>query len=132
MKNNSGEFYKNKQIVFNDKIFKKRNKKLFFLLKPFLEGLLSHRGMRVIVLDTGAGFGIDILTLYENINSNNIYYLGLEISSSQVIIAKKYFNKINIKNVDFIIGDCTQLPFKDESCDIVISNQVIEHINKQK
>lgn len=73
------------------------------------------------VLDIGCGDGKLIGKFAGKIRVGEIY--GIEISP-------KYAEEARRNNVDVIIGDIDiGLPFKDASFDIVISNQVIEHVN---
>ena len=73
------------------------------------------------VLDIGCGDGKLITKLAGKIRAGEIY--GIEISP-------KYAEEAHRNNVNIIIDDIdVGLPFKDDSFDIVISNQVIEHVN---
>ena len=73
------------------------------------------------VLDIGCGDGKLIRKLASKIKFGEIY--GIEISP-------KYAEEARKNNVNIIIGDIdVGLPLKDASFDILISNQVIEHVN---
>ncbi len=77
------------------------------------------------ILDVGCGEGITI----KNIRmSNHVHVVGLDISDEFLKTAKK----IN-HDVDFIKGDIYDLPFGDDSFDLVICTEVLEHlINPEK
>jgi len=123
---NSCKFYRDKKVITTDDVYNRRNRKIYFFLEPYIR--LENRKGIIRILDQGSGYGIDILSLREKLPAESSYYIGLEISPSQVLFANGEFKRRKITDVDFIIGDGTRLPFKDDSFDIVISNQVIEHI----
>jgi len=58
---------------------------------------------------------------------NNI--VGIDTDKKAIEIAKKSKNK---KNISFIIGDGMNIPFKDNSFDVVICNHIYEHVPDSK
>lgn len=73
-------------------------------------------------LDIGSGRGINI----ERISSlNPQIVIGLDI----VMDEEEIKNKLNNKNRFFIQGDCTSLPFPNNSFDFIFAHHVIEHID---
>jgi ubiquinone/menaquinone biosynthesis C-methylase UbiE len=73
------------------------------------------------VLDYGCGTGA-ILTGLKNIDKNSSY--GVDVSESAIEFAKSKFADYKWKRV--AIGD--SLPFGDDSFDVVLSSEVIEHV----
>jgi ubiquinone/menaquinone biosynthesis C-methylase UbiE len=60
-------------------------------------------------LDVGCGSGILSLQLADHVN----HVVGLDISPSMIAIAKAHQTKLKKKNVDFVVADLSNLPFKD-------------------
>ena len=82
---------------------------------------LLEQNEKVKVLDIGCGEGRFSRKIANKIRCSEIY--GVELS-------RKYAEEAHKNGVNVIIGDIDNgLPFKDASFDIVISNQVIEHVN---
>lgn len=70
-----------------------------------------------IVLDVGCGTGGPTKMLEKRTG----YIVGVDISNC--------FDKSKVSaKLDFVLGDATRLPFRDESFDAVVSFDVIEHI----
>lgn len=76
-----------------------------------------------IVLDIacGEGYGTELLSK----NAQKVY--GVDISEEAISHAKKRYN---IDNVEFIQGDCTNIPLESGSVDIIASFETIEHHDK--
>jgi SAM-dependent methyltransferase len=105
------------------------------LLRRYLEGIsggtyrlsrnfsleLLEQDEKARVLDIGCGDGEFTRQVANKTRSDKIY--GVEISRKYADRAHK--NGINVIMADIDIG----LPFEDASFDIVVSNQVIEHVN---
>ncbi len=73
------------------------------------------------VLDIGCGTGSTLLYIHEFINKNAKFY-GVDLEKNQYLPDFVKFEICDIENQN--------LPFEDESFDIVLSNFVIEHLRK--
>lgn len=87
---------------------------------------LSHPGMKLLlnlakssksILDLGCGEG----TRLSEITSKGT---GIDISKTAIANAKKNYTKLN-----FFVGDLEDLPFKNDSFDLVYSAYVFEHLD---
>jgi len=82
-----------------------------------------------IVLDLGCGNGSQSMRLCEITGKNGFIY-GLDITKEMIEKAKAKNDK---KNVQFVIGDIHDLPFKNDLVDVIVSNCVINHsLDKRK
>ena len=124
----SADFYMDNRFVPSEAHFRRRNPKIHFFLEPYLD---AHPATPAIIVDTGAGYGIDLLTLDEHLPAGHHHLVGLEIAPAQVQAMKHEFHARGITNADFVVADGTLLPLLAQSIDIVISNQTIEHIGDQ-
>ena len=81
------------------------------------------------VLDVGCGFGGTIA----NINSrfSPIKLVGLNIDPRQLQIASQQVIAQPLNSVEFIEGDACQLPFDDESFDVVLAIESILHFSNR-
>jgi len=70
-----------------------------------------------LILDCGCGMGTYASEL------SNESYVGLDVNFSSIKLA----HNIHHNNM-FIVGDATELPFKDQIFDYVICSEVLEHI----
>lgn len=76
------------------------------------------------ILDIGCGYGWFELNILKN-NPKKI--TGIEISREDL---KTAIANVKNKDVDFKIGTAVKLPFKNNSFDLVVAWEVIEHIDK--
>lgn len=79
----------------------------------------SVRNKKVLEIGCGAGYGSNYLSK----SASNI--VALDISKEGV---SPYWRKYSKDNLSFMLGNGTKLPFKAGTFDVVISFQVIEHI----
>ncbi len=73
------------------------------------------------LLDAGCGSAPMISLLKEKYPDKE--YTGIDLSANMI---KEALSK-NLDNVEFLIGDCEDLPFKDDSFDVVINSQSFHH-----
>jgi arsenite methyltransferase len=89
---------------------------------PFSLGRLE-RGERV--LDLGSGAGTDSLIAAQMVGPEG-RVTGLDMTPEMLAKARAGAADSGLENVAFVQGEAEQLPFPDESFDIVISNGVID------
>ena len=91
---------------------------------PFTLGRLAA-GERV--LDLGSGAGTDSLVAAQMVGEQG-HVTGIDMTSAMLSKAGAAADEMGVKNVEFVEGEAEQLPFPDESFDVVISNGVIDLI----
>jgi arsenite methyltransferase len=91
---------------------------------PFSLGRLA-RGERV--LDVGCGAGTDTLVAAQMVEPDG-RVTGIDMTPEMLAKARRAAAEMGAGNVDLVEGEVEQLPFPDESFDVVISNGVIDLI----
>jgi GT2 family glycosyltransferase/SAM-dependent methyltransferase/peptidoglycan hydrolase CwlO-like protein len=76
-------------------------------------------GKRVLDLACGTGYGTAIL------GAQGGKVTGVDISAAAIRLARKRHGS---DNVTFVIADCFDLPFAAGSFDVVVANEMIEHV----
>lgn len=76
------------------------------------------------VLDLGSGAGMDCFLAAKRVGSTG-RVIGIDMTEEMVERAKGNAIKQDIKNVEFILGEIENLPLKDNSVDIIITNCVV-------
>ncbi len=84
-----------------------------------------------ICVDLGSGRGTDVLRLADAVGSSGFVY-GIDISDGMIAKSRELSNKFGYTNVAFIQSNLELLPLPDNSCNLIISNCTINHVeNKQ-
>ena len=78
-----------------------------------------------IVLDIACGEGYGSALLAEN--AMQVY--GVDIDEMTVNSASKKYVK---KNLNYLVGDVTKISFDDNSIDVIVSFETLEHHNKHE
>ncbi|MDD5396426.1 MAG: arsenite methyltransferase, partial [Patescibacteria group bacterium] len=76
------------------------------------------------VLDLGCGAGIDCLLAAKRVGENG-RVIGVDMTEEMINKAKLNTQKMGFKNTEFILAEIENLPIKDNSIDIIITNCVI-------
>ena len=77
-----------------------------------------------IVLDLGSGGGIDVFLAANKLGDSG-KVIGVDMTEEMVETATKNAREGNYENVEFKLGEIENLPIKDDSIDVIISNCVI-------
>jgi 2-polyprenyl-3-methyl-5-hydroxy-6-metoxy-1,4-benzoquinol methylase len=81
------------------------------------------------ILDIGCGFGYIDFKLKQKLESKiKISITGVDTYEPAIDFAKKRKKHINVDDCDFEVMDGCDLRFKNDSFDIVICSEVIEHL----
>jgi arsenite methyltransferase len=76
------------------------------------------------VLDLGSGGGIDVLLSARRVGPTGFAY-GVDMTDEMLDLARANAARAGASNVEFRKGTIEELPFADESIDVVISNCVV-------
>jgi arsenite methyltransferase len=76
------------------------------------------------VLDLGSGGGIDVLLSARRVGPTGKAY-GVDMTDEMLALARRNQQEVGIDNVEFLKGTIEDVPLKDDSVDVVISNCVI-------
>ena len=79
-------------------------------------------GQRVLDVACGAGYGTSILA---EVASEAV---GVDIDAAVIRRASSKYKRDNLR---YVAADCTDMPFADASFDVVVANEMIEHIEDQ-
>jgi SAM-dependent methyltransferase len=91
---------------------------------PWVLGRLAP-GERV--LDLGSGAGTDSLIAAQMVGEHG-HVTGIDMTPEMLAKARAAAAEMGASNVEFVESEAEQLPFPDESFDVVISNGVIDLI----
>lgn len=87
---------------------------------PYIAGELEKEDY-MNLLDCGCGTGPMISLLFEKDSSK--HYTGLDITPKMIEVAKAK----NLKGVNWVVGDCENLPFEENSFDVIICSNSFHH-----
>jgi len=76
------------------------------------------------VLDLGSGAGNDCFVARALVGEEG-KVTGIDMTEPMIKKARENSAKLNYKNIEFVFGDIEEMPLKDNSFDIVISNCVL-------
>jgi ubiquinone/menaquinone biosynthesis C-methylase UbiE len=97
------------------------------LLLKMIKPVTGFEGKRV--LEVGCGLGVFCI----HVAKEHGEAIGLDISKNAILKAKELSRTYNVQdNVEFIVSDARFLPFIDKSRDIIVSSEVLEHIQNHE
>jgi ubiquinone/menaquinone biosynthesis C-methylase UbiE len=85
---------------------------------------LAELRVGVVVLELGAGGGIDVLLSARRVGPTGMVY-GLDMTDDMLELAGRNAAEAGVRNVEFLQGRIEEIPLPDASVDVIISNCVI-------
>ena len=118
------DFYSN----YSDKILDKKLNSPYplrsYVHKANWLTILKHIKPGDKVLEVGCGEGVLAVLM----SKKGAYVTAVDISEPNIKNAKEYSLKEGVDNIDFSISDAESLPFEDSSFDVVVADNVLEHV----
>lgn len=104
-------------------IYESNNAGIYEICKddyPYIAGELEKEDYQDL-LDCGCGTGPMISLLYEKDPSK--HYTGIDLTPRMIEVGKAK----NLAGVDWVVGDCENLPFEENSFDAIICSNSFHH-----
>lgn len=87
----------------------------------------AKKGMKI--LEIGCNVGTNIWMFNDLFyGAKALEFYGVDISPKAIKAAKEYGEKIELRNCSFTAGDAEGLGYKDDSFDIVVCTELLEHL----
>ncbi len=83
------------------------------------------------VLDLGSGAGNDVFVARRIVGDSG-YVIGVDMTEAMIEKANENKQKLEYTNIDFILGEIENLPLKDNSIDVTVSNCVLNLVPDKK
>lgn len=99
--------------------------------RDLLKGLPDKKNIRV--MDLGCGPGTNVFNVYDVCAEfSHVQWYGLDLNQREVALGADRsayrVRKRNMEPIRFLSGDIFHLPLPDNSLDIVLSSEVVEHL----
>lgn len=100
------------------------------VVNSFKEELSTKKTAEWQVLDLGCGDGYHLMLLssLKETRETKVHFHGIDISPSNVMLAKQVAQDLGIENITFEIGNIENMDFLHNEFDIIINTDVIEHL----
>lgn len=80
-----------------------------------------------MVLEVGCGPGMLLEPLHERVTSEGSIH-GLDLNPHFITIAERRAEMLELDNTTFTVGDCHELPYRDEFFDAVVAEKLLMHV----
>ncbi len=124
---NEGEiklFYSPGKRSIVSKILNKEYK----IVMDTIKNIALHRGTKLSTLDIGCSSGRYCFAL-SKLGFNTI---GIDISKKAIDFANKKKKQFKLQNLNFKVGEATNLKFKKNSFDLIICIEVLHHLSNKE
>jgi 2-polyprenyl-3-methyl-5-hydroxy-6-metoxy-1,4-benzoquinol methylase len=123
--------YKDRDFGNYSKIYEKnrRTQNVFDYFKSCAKSFDNSR--KINVLDLGCGDGCLSFYMYFENRGKNVFFQGVDMSETGIELANKFKEYMHIEDsqMAFSLGDIEKLGLKENSFDLIICCEVIEHLH---
>lgn len=100
------------------------------VVNSFKEELSTKKTAEWQVLDLGCGDGYHLMLLssLKETRETKVHFHGIDISPSNIMLAKQVAKDLGIENITFETGNIENMGFLHNEFDIIINTDVIEHL----
>ncbi len=92
---------------------------------PFIDEILKRvKKKPEMILDLGTGPGFLALEFARKVPEVKVF--GLDLSEDMLAYAKRVVQESDFKNVTLVLGDVQEIPFEDDSFDLIVSHGLIK------
>lgn len=114
-------------LKFNAFVYARYEKCARIVGNLILKRYSSNKPKAIKILDVGCGDGVLLSFVKKKLDDYSLEFYGIDLSAEAILIAQK-----QIKNGHFVKSTVYKLPFPENTFDIVISTDVIEHVSRPK
>ncbi|UCF07842.1 MAG: class I SAM-dependent methyltransferase [Thermoplasmata archaeon] len=106
----------------------------FHKMKTTIDGMVAQelesrdRNRLVNIMDMGCNRGYDVFRMNRKFPNRKISLVGLDISPVDIQYASDFAKDHDLKNCDFVVGSAEATKYKNESFDIVVCSELLEHV----
>lgn len=90
----------------------------------------SNAATGEICIDLGSGRGTDVIRLAGMVGAGGFVY-GVDSTPGMIKKGRAASEKLGIGNVEFILSDLTNIDLASNTADVIISNCVINHVDRK-
>ncbi|MDI6839383.1 MAG: class I SAM-dependent methyltransferase [bacterium] len=104
-------------------------KKLKNIVTCFKQEIKKDKLFKVLDARCGNGYHIFLLNMLKEVKEK-VSFDGVDISELEIEFAREVNNSFGFNNINFRVGDAEHLEFPQNSFDIILCNDVLEHLKK--
>jgi len=94
----------------------------------YFQKLIKKKGKNIDILDIGCGNGYHLFALHSRFDLSNSRLTGIDMDELDLVYAEKIKEELSIQNVQFQQADATNINLPNDSYDLILCSEVLEHI----